>query len=65
MALLVKPQTLDVGSGQDLRMGRWCPRVQALGVEPAWDSLSPSDLTPSFKVNKLINKSKVNFTVKI
>ena len=48
MAPLVKCLTLDLGSGHDLKVCEFEPRVGlcADGAEPAWVSVSPS-LCPS------------------
>ena len=48
MAHSVKHLTLDFGSGRDLMVCEFEPRVRlcADSAEPAWDSLSPS-LCPS------------------
>ena len=44
VAQLVKGLTLDFCSGHDLRVVRWThpPSGSMLGMEPAWDSPSPS-----------------------
>ena len=44
----VKHVTLDLGSGHDLTVGEFRPRVWLHGdsTEPAWDSLSPSVSAP-------------------
>ena len=49
MAHLVKPLTLDLGSGHDLPVREIEPRVRlcADSVDPAWDSLSGSLSAPS------------------
>ena len=49
MAQSVKGPTLDFGSGHDLRVPEFKPRVGlcADSVEPAWDSLSPSLSLPT------------------
>ena len=44
MTQSVKRPTLDFGSGHDLTVSEFEPRIRlcADNVEPAWDSLSPS-----------------------
>ena len=62
VALSVECLTLDFGSGHDLTVHEFEPRVGlcADGAEPAWDSLSPylSDPPQSLplKINKLLKK---------
>ena len=47
MAQSIKCPTLDLGSGHDLRAVRLSlVSGSALGMEPAWDSLSPSAPPP-------------------
>ena len=61
VAPFVRCLTLDSGPGHDLRMVRSTPVSRSsLGVDPAWDSLSPSFpplLARSLsKSNKYVNK---------
>ena len=44
MVQSVKHLTLDLGSGHDLTVGKFKPRIGlcADGTKPAWDSVSPS-----------------------
>ena len=54
MAQLVKRPTLDFGSGHDLMVHEFQPRCQlSAGVEPAWDSLSPSLPAPPLLARSL------------
>ena len=48
MAQLAKRPTLGFGSGLDLTVREFEPHIELLidGVEPAWDSLSPSFSAP-------------------
>ena len=67
MAQSVKCPTLDLGSGHDLTVREFKPRIGlcADGAESAWDSVSPS-LSPSpacalsLKINKLKKKNFKN-----
>ena len=67
----VKRPTLDLGSGHDLMVHEFEPRVRLLTdiMEPAWDSLSPSlslcpspshTYTHSLSQNKLKNLNLVH-----
>ena len=60
VAQLVKCLTVDFGSGHDPRVVGWSPVLgSVLGVDPAWDSLSPSaPLTPACAhfLSKILNK---------
>ena len=48
MAQHVERPTLDLGSGRDLVVVGLSPMSgSALGVDPAWDSLSPSPAAPT------------------
>ena len=49
MAQLVERLTLNFGSGHDLTVGEFEPRIGLLTdrAEPAWDSPSPSFSVPS------------------
>ena len=73
MTQLVKCLTLDLASGHDLRVCGSEPHIRlcADGVEPAWDSVSPSLSAPpplvcalslflSLSQNKLKKKKKIN-----
>ena len=48
MAQAVEPSTLDFGSGHDLMVHGYEPRIglSADTMQPAWDSLSPSLFLP-------------------
>ena len=69
---MVKPLTLDFSSGHDLTVCEFKPHVRlcADGVQPAWDSLSPSLTAPPplmlvLSLSKIKNKHKKNFILKL
>ena len=61
MAQLVGHLTLDFGSGYDLRVSSLSLTSGSnLGMEPAWDSLSPSPSTPlPPKIRKINFKKRI------
>ena len=56
MTQLVKHLTPNFGSGHDLRVVRLSPTLgSVLGMEPAWDSLSPSFLSLSLSLSRRVD----------
>ena len=64
MAQSFKHLILDFGSGHDLRVVRLSPASgSVLGVEPAWDSLSPSSFLPPHCLSLLLKKKEIENVV--
>lgn len=63
----VKRLALDFGSGHGLTVREFEPRVGlcAGGVDPAWDSLSPSVSAPTCACSLFLSLSKINIKKKI
>ena len=57
---MVEHLTLDLGSGHDLMVCEFEPRVGlcADGVEPGWDSVSPSPTPPSLTLARMLSLLK-------
>ena len=66
MAHSVKRLTLDLGSGHDLTVCEFEPRIRhwADGAEPAWDSVAPS-LCPSPACALSLEINSKRFLIKI
>ena len=62
----VKRLALDFGSGHGLTVREFEPRVGlcAGGVDPAWDSLSPSVSAPTCACSLFLSLSKINIKKK-